>query len=192
MTSFYGDRFVAAAPRLDTAPPRSLRSTMVNSGLEGVVAATTHLSHVDGERGELIIAGFPVGELAARATFEETAWLLWNGELPTSRQLDAFRARLADERALPPATMTLLAECAKNSIDSMDALRIAAGTISLTASDASAILARFPTIVAAYWRLRRGDSPIEPRRDLGHAANFLYMLQGEVPDSERVRGLETY
>jgi citrate synthase len=165
---------------------------MVNAGLEGVVAATTRLSHVDGERGELIIAGFPVGELAARATFEETAWLLWNGDLPSARQLDAFRARLAEQRALPPATMTLIAECAAQSIDSMDALRIAAGTISLTASDSTAILARFPTIVAACWRLRRGVSPVEPRRDLGHAANFLYMLQGEVPDDERVRGLETY
>jgi citrate synthase len=165
---------------------------MVNTGLEGVVAATTHLSHVDGERGELIIAGFPVGELAARATFEETAWLLWNGDLPTRNQLDAFRSRLADQRALPPATMTLVQECAAKSIDSMDALRIAAGTISLTASDSTAILARFPTIVAAYWRLRGGESPIEPRRDLGHAANFLYMLQAEVPDDERVRGLETY
>ncbi len=74
----------------------------------------------------------------------------------------------------------------------MDALRIAAGTISLTASDSTAILACFPTIVAAYSRLRRGESPIGPRRDLGHAANFLYMLQGQVPDGERVRGLETY
>ena len=165
---------------------------MVNTGLEGVVAATTRLSHVDGERGELLIAGFPVGELAERATFEETTWLLWNGELPSARQLDAFRSRLADERALPRATLTLLTECAAKSIDSMDALRMAAGSISLTASDASAILARFPTIVATYWRLRRGESAIEPRRDLGHAANFLYMLQGEVPDVERVRGLETY
>ena len=70
-------------------------SSMVNNGLEGVVAAATHLSHVDGERGELIIAGFPVDELAAHATFEETTWLLWHGDLPSERQLATFRAELA-------------------------------------------------------------------------------------------------
>jgi len=68
---------------------------MVNSGLEGVVAATTRLSEVDGERGALVIAGYQVGELAERATFEETTWLLWHGALPAAAQLDAFRAELA-------------------------------------------------------------------------------------------------
>ena len=78
----------------------------------------------------------------------------------------------------------------------MDALRIAAGTISLTLSPgsdgAAAIVARLPTIAAAFWRLERGAEPMAPRRDLGHAANFLYMLTGEVPDAERVRALDTY
>ena len=68
---------------------------MVNSGLDGVVAATTRLSDVDGERGELVIAGFAVGELAAHASFEETTWLLWHGALPAAPQLAAFRDRLA-------------------------------------------------------------------------------------------------
>ena len=80
---------------------------MVNSGLEGVVAATTRLSDVDGERGELIIAGYPVGELAAHASFEETTWLLWHGALPSAQQLEAFRAGLAAERALTPAALAL-------------------------------------------------------------------------------------
>jgi citrate synthase len=165
---------------------------MVNSGLEGIVAAATRLSHVDGERGELIIAGFHVGDLAERATFEETTWLLWHGDLPDRHQLEAFRDELSDQRALAPATVTLLEECARSAVDPMDALRIAAGTISMTSDAATAIVSRFPTIVAAYWRLRSGAEPIAPRRDLGHAANFLYMLSGEVPDPERVRGLETY
>src|SRR5262245_40578504 len=164
---------------------------MVNSGLEGVVAAETRLSLVDGERGELVIAGFQVGDLAEHATFEETAWLLWHGDLPTAQQLEVFRSELAAERALLPATDSLLRECAKADVDPMDALRIAAGTISMTSDNEKAIAARFPTIVAAFWRLRRGLEPIAPRRDLGHAANFLYMLSGEVPDPERVRGLET-
>src|SRR6185503_19201127 len=125
----------------------------VSSGLEDVVAATTRLSHVDGEAGELLIAGFPVGELAAHATFEETTWLLWHGELPTAGQLETFRAELAGHRALPTATLALLRECARAEIDSMDALRIALGTISLVSGDAVAIVALAPTIVSAFSRL---------------------------------------
>ena len=162
------------------------------SGLDGVVAATTSLSEVDGERGELVIAGFPVGELAARSTFEETTWLLWHGDLPSPRELETFRGELAAQRELTPATIDLLRECARAGVDPMDALRIAAGTISLTSADARAIVARVPTIVAAFDRLRRGAEPIRPRSDHGHAANFLYMLSGETPDPEHVRGLETY
>jgi citrate synthase len=165
---------------------------MVNSGLEGVVAATTRLSHVDGEQGELVIAGFRVDELAEHATFEDTTWLLWHGDLPSARQLEVFRAELAAARELPAATLTLLRECARAAVDPMDALRIAAGTISLVSDEATGIVARFPPIVCAYWRLRRGEEPIGPRADLGHAANYLYMLTGAVPEPERVRGLETY
>ncbi len=164
----------------------------ISPGLEDVVAATTALSHVDGERGELIIGGFPVGELAAEATFEETTWLLWHGELPSRQTLDAFRAELAAARALPDATQALLRECADRRIDTMDALRISAGTISLEGDSPHAIIARLPTIVAAYWRMRQGSEPLPPRSDLDHAANFLYMLSGTVPDAERVHGLETY
>ena len=165
---------------------------MVNAGLEGVVAATTRLSHVDGERGELVIAGFPVGELAEHATFEETTWLLWHGDLPVTAQLESFRAELAAARTLSPATVALLRECAHADLDPMDALRTAAGTISLRGEDPAGVVACIPTIVAAYWRLRRGKEPVAPRSELGHAASFLYMLNGEVPDSEIVRGLETY
>ena len=166
--------------------------TKISSGLEDVVAATTRLSHVDGEAGELIIAGFPVGELAAHATFEQTTWLLWHGELPTPAELASFRADLAAHRTLPPATLPLLRECARARLDYMDALRMGLDTVSLVSSDAVAIVALAPTIVAAFARLSAGKEPIEPRADLGHAANYLYMLSGEVPDAERVRGLETY
>jgi citrate synthase len=166
--------------------------TDLDPGLERVVAAATRLSHIDGERGELVIAGYPVGELAAHATFEETTWLLWHGDLPGARQLDAFRAALAQQRDLPAATMSLLRACAEARVEPMDALRMAAGTISVVSDDAEAIVARFPTIVAAFWRLRQGVEPLPPRGDLGHAANFLYMLRGDTPDAEQVRGLETY
>jgi citrate synthase len=165
---------------------------MVNSGLEGVVAATTRLSLVDGERGGLVIVGYPVGELAGHATFEETTWLLWHGELPSIAQLESFRAALAASRALSPATISLLGECAHAGLAPMDALRAAAGTISLRTDEPAGIVACMPTIVAAYWRLTKRLEPIAPRPDLGHAAGFLYMLSGDVPDPERVRGLETY
>jgi citrate synthase len=165
---------------------------MVHDGLDGIVAAATRLSHVDGEQGELIIGGFQIAELAERATFEETTWLLWHGDLPSSSELEAFRAELAAERELPPAAVALLRDCARRGFDAMDALRIAAGTISLAADHPGAIVARVPTIVAGFWRLRHGGEPIPPRGDLGHAANFLYMLGGEAPDRERVRALETY
>jgi citrate synthase len=165
---------------------------MTNSGLDGVVAATTRLSDVDGERGELTIAGYALEELAEHATFEETTWLLWHGEPPSARERDDFRAALARQRSLPPATIALLRECAGGAVDAMDALRIGAGTLSLVSDDAAAIVARFPALVAAFWRMRGGLDPVPPRADLGHAANYLYMLTGEVADPERVRALETY
>jgi citrate synthase len=165
---------------------------MEHSGLDGVIAATTRLSHVDGERGELIIAGFPVAELAAHATFEETTWLLWHDALPTRRQLAAFSAALGGERGLPPATLSLLQDCARAGADPMDALRMAVDTVSIAGRSATAIVARCPTIIAAFHRLVGGEAPIAPRADLGHAANFLHMLEGDDPDPARVRALETY
>ncbi len=165
---------------------------MTGQGLDGVVATATRLSHVDGERGELVIAGYPVDQLAAHATFEETTWLLWHGELPTAAQLEAFRDDLARARRIPDATLDLLRACARRQLPAMDALRVAAGTLSLDSDQAAGIVARVPTIVASYWRLRHGREPIAPRSNLAHAANVLYTLSGEVPDPERVRALETY
>lgn len=167
-------------------------------GLEGVVAAETRLSHIDGQKGELIIAGFPVEALASQAAFEEVVYLLWHDRLPTATELAAFRAELAAYRPLPAATLTLLTAVAAEKVPAMDALRIATGTLSLgIAGDdayqqAQALVARLPVIVAAYWRLRQGQQPVAPDPALGHAANYLYMLTGEVPSEAWVRGLETY
>jgi citrate synthase len=165
---------------------------MPNAGLEGVVAAETALSLVDGERGELVIAGFPIEELAGHATFEETTWLLWNGRLPAAEELTEFTHTLAASRGLPGATTTVLRECARERMAPMDALRIGADTLSLASAQPAGIVARVPTIIAAYGRMAQGREPIAPREDLAHAANFLYMLRGEAPDAEQVRGLETY
>jgi len=175
-------------------------STGYKPGLEGVVAAETRLSSVDGQKGELIIAGFPLEELAENATFEETCHLLWYGRLPNQSELAAFTQALAAQRPLPPATLQLLEAVAAQKLPAMDALRIAAGTLDLdqdraqstSESLAKTLTARIPTTVAAYWRLRQNQQPIAPRTDLSHAANYLYMLSGEAPSAARIRGLETY
>jgi len=163
-----------------------------SDGLDGVVAAATALSEVDGERGELVIAGYDVADLAEHATFEETTWLLWHGDLPAAGELDHFRARLAAARSLPSPATALLEQCADRGMPPMDALRVCAGTLSLVSDEPEPIVAALPTIVASYARLLRRQAPVAPRQDLGHAANFLYMLTGTNPDPERVRGLETY
>jgi citrate synthase len=169
-------------------------------GLEGIVAAQTRLSHVDGEAGQLLIAGYPVDSLAPNATFEEVAYVLWHGMPPAPDQRAAFSRALAQQRILPAATLDLLRAAAARNVPVMDALRLAAGTLSLSGQAGSAdlpaaavpLLAQLPTIVAAYWRLRQGQAPVPPHPGLGHVANYVYMLFGEQQPSERVRGLETY
>lgn len=172
--------------------------TEFKPGLEGVVAAETSLSSVDGQRGELIIAGFPLEELAANASFEEVCYLLWYGQLPGPEELNEFRTSMASYRSLPAATYALLAEAAKDQVTPMDALRMASATFDLDLAHgddlakAKAITARVPPTVATYWRLYNHQEPIEPRFDLGRSANYLYMINGEEPGPETVRGLETY
>jgi citrate synthase len=146
----------------------------VNNGLEGVVAAETKLSMVDGAAGVLVIGGYRVEELA-QWPFEETASLLWGlsgyrGSLWSAVACDRF-----ESGGKPPHSM-------------MDALR--AGVAAL--SDENEIAGAFPAIVAAHWRRARGLEPVPPREDLGYAANYLWMLRGEEPHPELVRGLETY
>jgi len=164
------------------------------AGLEDVVAAETRLSGVDGEAGELTIAGFPVEELAGRASFEETVYLLWHDALPDPGQLADFREELAGRRELSRATLDLLRAVAAEKVPVMDALRMAAGTASpgTDAEQALALVASLPTVVATYSRLVEGEEPVDPNPGLGHAANYLYMLTGEVPGAEFTRALETY
>jgi citrate synthase len=124
------------------------------AGLEGVVAAQTRLSHVDGEAGELIIAGYPVEALAGQATFEEAVYLLWNDDLPNREQLESFKSALARQRALPAIALDVLRAAAAQALPGMDALRMATGTLSLAdgaeATDmraaGAALLARVPVV----------------------------------------------
>ncbi|MGH8926942.1 MAG: citrate/2-methylcitrate synthase, partial [Acidimicrobiia bacterium] len=167
-------------------------------GLEGVVAAESTLSSVDGQKGELIIAGFPLEELAANAAFEEICYLLWYGELPDIDELNTFKSSMASYRELPAATHALMQQAAKHRVPPMDALRMAAGTFDLDLAGeddmvkAKAIAARIPPAIATYWRFFNDEDPIPPRMDLGRSSNYLYMLTAAEPGPATVRGLETY
>lgn len=176
----------------------------VARGLEGVVAVATSVSKVDGERGALTIGGFPVEELAPRASYEEALYLLWHGRLPTASEVDELHHALAARRWLPGPTVALLGAAASRSLPVMDALRMAVDTLQLagepsTAGDRDAslrsaieVVARVPTIVATYRSLRAGRPPIAPEPRLRHAANYLHMLGLDATDEAIVRALETY
>jgi citrate synthase len=171
---------------------------MLNSGLEGVVVAETGLSAIDGEKGELIYAGYDIDDLARNTTFEEVAYLLWHDRLPTRAELDELNRQLAAERAIPDQVMEMLRGFPRDG-DAMAALRTAVSALALYDAEANdnsdaanrrkaiRLTAKLPTIVAAFDRIRNGKSPVAPRADLITAANFLYMLNGEPADDLRVR-----
>ena len=164
------------------------------AGLEGVVAAETRLSSVDGGAGELILAGYPVEEIALRASFEEVVYLLWHDALPDAAELASFREALAARRTVPRATLDLLRSAAAGGTSQMDALRMGVDTLSLDLSGDPELdlISRLPTVVAAYQRLLRGEEAVAPDPGLGHAANYLYMLDGTRPGEGSARALETY
>ena len=179
-------------------------STPAPRGLDGVVAAQTRMSHVDGKNGVLVIGGYELKELAGRITFEEAAHLLWKGRLPSRDERDELARAIAVQRALPESTMDVVRAAAQKRAPPIDALRMACATLSLDLrnpndispgadfDNARMLLARFPTIVAAHTRILKGAEPIAPRSDLSLAANFLYMVFGREPDPVAARALDTY
>ena len=169
----------------------------VREGLDGVVASSTRLSSVDGAAGRLVLGGYAVEELAPQARFEEVAYLFWHGRLPNARELQDLTAGLAVRRRLRSATVDLLRAAAKHATPVMDAVRMAASTLSLgrkedPQEDARTVVAAFPAIVGGYWRLKNGKEPLEPREDLSHAEHYLHQIFGGAIGPERVRALETY
>src|SRR6266850_3251190 len=173
-------------------------------GLDGVVAAQTRMSHVDGQNGVLIIGGYELKELAGKVTFEEAAHLLWKGRLPSADEKEELTRAIAMHRALPETTLEIVREAAKKGAPPIDTLRMACATLSLDLrnpndispgadfDNAKMLVARFPTVIAAHTRLQAGLEPIAPRNDLSLAGNFLYMVFGKEPDPIAAKALDTY
>lgn len=169
----------------------------MTQGLEGVVAASTRLSHVDGEAGRLILAGYAAEDLAPRVSFEEIAHLFLEGHLPDAVEQAEFSRNLAARRALPGAAVELLREAAAQKATPMDVLLMTTPLLRLGQpedawTDALAAIAAFPAIVGTYWRLLAGKMPVPIRKDLPHAAHYLHQVFGTEPAPERARALETY
>lgn len=172
-------------------------ASAVATGLRGVVAASSSIGDVNGEKGELIYQGVNIHDLATKSTFEEVVFLLWNGRLPKRAELDEFKKSLAAFYELPWEAVELIkgmCSRAPKNADPMDMLRTVISAIALFDEEkrdlsretsirvATRLTARFPVIVAAIDRARNGKEIIQPKPDLNIATNFLYMLKGEMPD----------
>ncbi len=167
-------------------------------GLEGVVAATTALSKVEGTAGRLIYRGYNIHDLAGKASFEEIAYLLWYGKLPTKMELVDLKIQMLEERTLPTAVLQVLNYLPPTS-SPMDVLRTAVSAFGAatiqgkpTIDQAIALTERFPLILAAFHRIRNGLEPLEAHPEIGYAANYLYLLKGQMPKEEHVRALDAY
>ncbi len=161
-------------------------------GLAGVIATKSGISDIDGQRGILKYRGYAIQELAEKSTFEETAYLTIEGDLPTKRQLDEFTKELKRNRNIEPAILDMIKLFPKSG-HPMSALQCGVAAMGMfyprPVDDAQVnyeagirLVAQLPTIIASFHRLRQGKSVVAPRDDLDHASNFLYMLNGEVPD----------
>jgi citrate synthase len=172
-------------------------SEEVKKGLEGVVVAESELSFINGDEGRLIYRGYEIEDLARNASYEEVLYLLWHGELPTADELADFSESMAAERELDADVLDTVRKLAEADEQPMAAVRTAVSMLSADdPEDADAeptdhevnlrkgrrITAKIPTVVAAFKRIRNGNDPVEPREDLDHAENFLYMLNDEEPD----------
>ena len=170
-------------------------------GLENVVAADSSICYIDGERGILSYRGIDIHELADHSTFEEVCFLLWEGRLPRREELDGLRRSIGAERALPRPMLELLSSLVPHLIP-MDAVRTMVSALAETDPDvtdmslpgnrrkAVRLTGQIATMVAAHHRIRQGQSVVEPDPSLGHAEDFLRMLNGAKPSLEAVRAFD--
>jgi citrate synthase len=173
----------------------------VNSGLEGIVAAATKTSLVDGKNGRLVYRGYDIDDLAEHSTYEEVCYLVWYGRLPDRRELSELEHSMAVQRELPNEIERLIGEAPKTA-HPMDVLRTAVSALGMYDPDARdnsepanirkaiRLTAQVPTIVAFFERLRKGEEVVHPRQNGNLATNFLYMLNGSEPDPEFARILD--
>lgn len=172
---------------------------MVAKGLEGVVALSSEISSI--VDGVLTYRGYNIDDLAEQASFEEVAFLLWNGRLPSQSELDQLKKELSDHAAIPDEVLQML-KTAPEDTHSMSVLRTAVSYLSFFDPDADdntpwanyqkakRLTAKIPTIIAAMNRYRQGEEAIAPQDDLGFVENFLYMLNGEKPSDIAVKALD--
>ncbi|HZM85380.1 MAG TPA: citrate synthase [Blastocatellia bacterium] len=179
----------------------SSEANVAKAGLEGIVAAQSSISDVNGEEGKLIYGGYDIHDLAQHATFEEVIYLLWNGKLPTSAELAALKSQLNAEAGLPAETIELIRALPKTA-NPMDMLRTVVSALGIADPDgadnsieanerkAVRLTAKFPIIVTTFQRVRNGQQPVHPRSDLSIAGNFLYTLTGEAADEIATRTMD--
>ena len=172
-------------------------------GLAGMVVADSNISFVDGTAGILEYRGYDIRDLAAHSHYEEVAFLLWNGHLPTARELQEMKMQARACRFLPPEVIEALKRLPAKA-EPMAVMRSAVSLLShydpeseenaLIAHQHKAcrLLGQISGVLAAFERLRKGELPVKPRMDLDHAANFLWMLTGEDPDPMAARALDQY
>ena len=170
------------------------------AGLEDVVAGTSAICYLDGQRGVLAYCGYDIHDLASGATFEEVCYLLWRRRLPTRAELGDLQSQLVAARPLPEAVIRLMRSLP--AVDGMDALRTVTSALahydpdaeddSPAANDRKAVrlTAQIASVVATWGRLAAGKGPIAPDPVLGHAANFLYMLTGDRPNAVATRAFD--
>ncbi|GAC1384039.1 MAG: citrate/2-methylcitrate synthase [Herpetosiphon sp.] len=180
---------------------KEMEIAAADKGLEGIIAAKTAISYIDGQHGRLFYRGIEINELVDHSTFEETTYLLWHGTFPTSAELQQFRHELIQQRRLHPSVIALLRDLPTETTP-MEVLRTGASVLSSFETNSSDVehnallhhaihlTAAMPSLVAAWERIRSGKEIIEPRADLDHAANFLYMLTGKVPNERAARVLD--
>ena len=169
-------------------------------GLEDVVATSSAICYLDGERGVLAYCGYDIHDLAKGATFEEVCFLLWHRRLPSRAELGDLQSQFAAGRALPEPIIRLMRSLPP--VDGMDALRTITSALAHYDGDledssaqgqyrkAVRLTAQVGTIVATWGRLQKGGGPLAPDPAMGHAANFLYLLTGERPNSTAIRALD--
>lgn len=167
-------------------------------GLEGVAVAESQISSVNGEKGELIYRGYWAEEVVKGQTYENIVHLLWFGHLPSPEEAAAFKQRLASKRMIPDYVKEIIRQLPKT-MTPMGVLRTAVSALTVPGEDwpptteqAIEILAKAPTIITYYYNYIHGREERQPRSNLDHAANYLYMLHGEEPTESRMRALDMY